>query len=194
MTEISSVSGLRGVRERIARELAWELVYPGEKRCAICSFALAESADKGCVIGNCSYRPYAGSAEDERVSRHRATVALSEGIILAKLAALSLPPSPQPEPCFTCEGEQGLPASHAVYICAACHGEENALHSAPAGAQGQVQGVQPLTDLELAQDPNFAGEAASEIIDLVTDLIDERAPYEEVKAIILRVVSLAGAK
>jgi len=70
-----------------ARELAWRIKgYPN--RCAICSFQLAESADKGCVIGNCSYRPHDGSAEDGRVSRNRAELAEIQGIIIAELAAL----------------------------------------------------------------------------------------------------------
>jgi len=70
--------------EELARDLAWRIKgYPN--RCAICSFPLAESADKGCVIGNCSYRPRDGSAEDGRVSFNRSQLAEITGIILAAL-------------------------------------------------------------------------------------------------------------
>jgi hypothetical protein len=42
-------------------------------------------------------------------------------------AALTQAQGTQPGlPCFTCEGEQGLPATKAVYICVACAGEEDA--------------------------------------------------------------------
>ena len=68
-----------------ARILAWRLKYPGENRCAICSFPLAASADKGCVIGNCSYRPHEGTAEHERISRHHAEIDLMTSIIVAEL-------------------------------------------------------------------------------------------------------------
>lgn len=43
-----------------------------------------------------------------------------------------------PEPCFTCEGEQGLPATHTVKICAACAGDvdmADRVASAIAGAR-----------------------------------------------------------
>lgn len=34
-----------------------EMVAYIDSRCAVCGWTLAESADKGCVRGNCSYRP-----------------------------------------------------------------------------------------------------------------------------------------
>lgn len=68
----------------LARELAWRIKgFPNH--CAVCSFPLAASADSGCVIGNCSYRPRDGSAEDGRVSRHRAELAEVQGVIQAIL-------------------------------------------------------------------------------------------------------------
>lgn len=38
-------------------------------RCPLCDWPLAESADNGCVIGNCSYRPDEGSDEYRRIQQ-----------------------------------------------------------------------------------------------------------------------------
>lgn len=42
------------------------------KRCPICDWSMAESAEKGCVPGNCSYRPAHGSEEWQRIQRRKA--------------------------------------------------------------------------------------------------------------------------
>lgn len=42
-----------------------------EGRCPICSWPYAESREKGCVPGDCSYRPQEGTTEYERVKRNR---------------------------------------------------------------------------------------------------------------------------
>ena len=38
-------------------------------RCPRCGWPLANAADGGCVLGNCSYRPAEGTEEHERVKR-----------------------------------------------------------------------------------------------------------------------------
>lgn len=68
-----------------AVRMAWAVKTIGQKRCAICGFGLAESADKGCVVGNCSYRPAHGSAEDGRISQNKAELEEITGVILAEL-------------------------------------------------------------------------------------------------------------
>lgn len=40
-------------------------------RCVICEWPLAESRDKGCVPGDCSYRPREGSPEWIRIQERR---------------------------------------------------------------------------------------------------------------------------
>ena len=45
-------------------------------RCEICDWPLAESREKGCVPGDCSYRPDT-PAEQERIRKRRAALALS---------------------------------------------------------------------------------------------------------------------
>lgn len=47
----------------------------GPGRCEVCGWPLAESADKGCVTGDCSYRPHAGTAECARIEKRRAALA-----------------------------------------------------------------------------------------------------------------------
>ena len=46
-------------------------------RCQVCDWPLAESADNGCVTGNCSYRPEQGSPEWHRIERRRAALAMA---------------------------------------------------------------------------------------------------------------------
>jgi hypothetical protein len=48
-------------------------------RCEICDWPLSESADHGCVPGNCSYRPREGTAEHRRIQDRRAAVAAHGG-------------------------------------------------------------------------------------------------------------------
>lgn len=37
-----------------------------ERRCVLCGWPLADSEDKGCVVGNCSFRPGPGSFDYDR--------------------------------------------------------------------------------------------------------------------------------
>jgi hypothetical protein len=46
-------------------------------RCEICDWPLAESREKGCVPGDCSYRPDT-PAEQERIRQRRAAVSQQE--------------------------------------------------------------------------------------------------------------------
>jgi len=74
-------------RAKELRELAEEIHVEGQKRCAICFWPLAASADEGCVRGNCSMR--GGPDEFERNS-HRANVeailkVLKESALLARV-------------------------------------------------------------------------------------------------------------
>jgi hypothetical protein len=46
-------------------------------RCPICDWPLAESQDKGCIPGDCSYRPD-DPAEQERIRRRRASVSATD--------------------------------------------------------------------------------------------------------------------
>lgn len=45
-------------------------------RCERCKFPLAESIEKGCVVGNCSYRPQTGSNEYYLVKEYDRVTAL----------------------------------------------------------------------------------------------------------------------
>ena len=47
------------------------------ERCVICDWPLAESVDKGCVKGNCSYRPEYGSPEYQRIQKRKADITAS---------------------------------------------------------------------------------------------------------------------
>lgn len=47
---------------------------PREGRCDICDWTLAESRDKGCVPGDCSYRPTEGTDEWLRIKARRVEV------------------------------------------------------------------------------------------------------------------------
>lgn len=60
MTERDSTKPVPAEDEDIirrAQELAAQLLV-GPNCCPICSFPLAASPDQGCVIGNCSFRPF----------------------------------------------------------------------------------------------------------------------------------------
>jgi hypothetical protein len=81
---MATEAAMKRARE-LARKWAWTLRFPGQQRCAVCSFPLSETVDKGCVIGNCSYRPDEGSAEYERVTRNKADLVLVECLLLADL-------------------------------------------------------------------------------------------------------------
>lgn len=66
-------------RDALKEEIA-ALAYDNEERralderCPICDWPLAKSWEKGCVIGNCSYRPdpIAEPSEWRRIQRRRA--------------------------------------------------------------------------------------------------------------------------
>jgi hypothetical protein len=45
------------------------------ERCPICDFPMAETVDKGCVPGSCSYRPEEGSAEYRRIAERKRSLA-----------------------------------------------------------------------------------------------------------------------
>ena len=49
-----------------------------DARCEVCDWPLAESRAKGCVPGDCSYRPD-DPAEQERIRRRRAQISSTEG-------------------------------------------------------------------------------------------------------------------
>ena len=56
-----------------AERLRTELDHYGWNRCAVCGWPLAESADKGCIRGNCSQRPTPDAPFDQaRFERERA--------------------------------------------------------------------------------------------------------------------------
>lgn len=44
-------------------------------RCPVCDWPLAESQEKGCIPGDCSYRPEPGTPEYTRISKRRAMLA-----------------------------------------------------------------------------------------------------------------------
>lgn len=47
-------------------------------RCPICDWPMAESRDKGCMPGDCSYRPDQGSPEWYRTQQRRRDLAEAE--------------------------------------------------------------------------------------------------------------------
>lgn len=49
------------------------------RKCPVCDWTFAKSANEGCVPGNCSYRPYEGSAEWWRIKKRRDELAAQEG-------------------------------------------------------------------------------------------------------------------
>lgn len=53
-----------------------------ESRCEVCDWPLADSPEKGCVKGNCSYRPEWHSAEWYRMQARRQQIALRQDRIL----------------------------------------------------------------------------------------------------------------
>lgn len=59
---------------------------PKPGRCEVCEWPLAETMEKGCVPGNCSYRPAYGSDEHRRIQERRAQLAkaLPERIAAAR--------------------------------------------------------------------------------------------------------------
>jgi hypothetical protein len=67
----------------------------GPGRCDQCGWTLAESADKGCVSGNCAYRPPDHSPEAQRIRERREALAKEDD-----------PPPQRPEaaPAPTCKG------------------------------------------------------------------------------------------
>ena len=64
-----------------------------DSRCAVCGWPLAESADKGCVRGNCSLRPIPDNWYDEERARREGYITPS---MRAKLTAEPAPGSETP--------------------------------------------------------------------------------------------------
>lgn len=63
------------LKERLQKE-GYDIVPRPIQRCEICDWPLAESQAKGCVPGDCCYRPDM-PAEQERIRRRRAAKALA---------------------------------------------------------------------------------------------------------------------
>lgn len=61
--EVEHEAQLRRVAEMLNRAT--------NNRCVICGWTLATYGNNGCIRGNCSYRPEAGSAEYERIRPYR---------------------------------------------------------------------------------------------------------------------------
>jgi hypothetical protein len=66
-------------------------------------------------VGEPGRMPQAMSAIDCESVAGKTTLAVTQGC--------RAPDLPQ-QPCYTCEGEKGLPATRAVYICADCAGDD----------------------------------------------------------------------
>lgn len=61
----------------------------GDGRCEVCGWTLAETWEKGCVPGNCSFRPEHGSPEWRRIQNRREALARIETRQVEKNAALA---------------------------------------------------------------------------------------------------------
>lgn len=92
------------VRASVAVELA---KTDDTSRCAICAWPLAESVDKGCVRGNCSYRTGGGTAPQHHYAPERAEI--------EKRLRVSTAYATSPR-CERCGSEPGDKKG-----CAACH-------------------------------------------------------------------------
>lgn len=70
--------------------------YWTRERCEICDWPLAESRDKGCVQGDCAYRPPEGSDEWYRIRARRQALERARDEAVKELDAP--PPLPSKEP------------------------------------------------------------------------------------------------
>jgi hypothetical protein len=78
-------------------------------------------------VGKPGRTPQAMSAIDCESVAGKTTLAVTQGC--------RAPDLPQ-QPCYTCEGEKGLPATRAVYICADCAGDDEPTAPPAQGAPG----------------------------------------------------------
>ncbi len=69
------------------------------------------------------------------------------------------------EPCFTCEGENGLPATHMVKICSACAGDERVPDAQQVSADELIEQIIPIMEDAICDEfRKHDGKPRSEIV------------------------------